>query len=312
MPQFRLFPTQRLIYTLLRGIPSGYFVGRLSSGEGPAELVKIEDCAGVTGQQYGLPYFDTTATLNSTGPGTSSQVLHGNASGAPQWGAVSLTASISGVLPVANGGTGDSSFTNGQLLIGNTTGNTLTKATLTQGSGITITNGTGSITIATTNAGTFSGLSDVTLTSLADKDVLVYDSGASKWKNQRAKYVVASFVGNAVLSNSQVCLIHRFSKAVTFPANFGAFLGHTSEAGGTANATGDTVFNVDKAANASPNTFSNIGTITIGMGGVTPTFATSSGAAQSFSQGDCLRIIGPGTADATFAGFYATLVGYET
>jgi hypothetical protein len=34
-------------------------------------------------------------------------------------------------------------------LIGNTTGNTLTKTTLTAGTGVTITNGTGSITIAT-------------------------------------------------------------------------------------------------------------------------------------------------------------------
>jgi len=54
------------------------------------------------------------------------------------------------VLKVAKGGTGQSSFTNGQLLIGNTTGNTLTKATLTAGTGISITNGTGSITIANT------------------------------------------------------------------------------------------------------------------------------------------------------------------
>ena len=51
-------------------------------------------------------------------------------------------------LKVAKGGTGQASYTNGQLLIGNTTGNTLTKATLTAGSGITITNGTGSISIA--------------------------------------------------------------------------------------------------------------------------------------------------------------------
>jgi len=54
------------------------------------------------------------------------------------------------VLKVAKGGTGQSSFTNGQLLIGNTTGNTLTKATLTAGTGISITNSTGSITIANT------------------------------------------------------------------------------------------------------------------------------------------------------------------
>jgi hypothetical protein len=49
---------------------------------------------------------------------------------------------------VANGGTGQTSYTDGQLLIGNSTGNTLTKATLSAGSGVTITNGAGSITIA--------------------------------------------------------------------------------------------------------------------------------------------------------------------
>ena len=56
-------------------------------------------------------------------------------------------------IAVANGGTGQTSYTNGQLLIGNTTGNTLTKATLTAGSGVSITNGTGSITIASSGGG---------------------------------------------------------------------------------------------------------------------------------------------------------------
>jgi len=49
---------------------------------------------------------------------------------------------------VNKGGTGQTTFLNGELLIGNTTGNTLTKATLTQGTGVTITNGAGSITLA--------------------------------------------------------------------------------------------------------------------------------------------------------------------
>jgi hypothetical protein len=57
----------------------------------------------------------------------------------------------SGTLGVDQGGTGQTTYTNGQLLIGNTTGNTLTKATLTAGSGITVTNGTGSITIENTS-----------------------------------------------------------------------------------------------------------------------------------------------------------------
>ena len=54
---------------------------------------------------------------------------------------------------VAYGGTGQTSYTNGQLLIGNATGNTLTKATLTAGSGVTITNGAGSIEISATGGG---------------------------------------------------------------------------------------------------------------------------------------------------------------
>ena len=53
-----------------------------------------------------------------------------------------------GAIGVAYGGTGQTSYTNGQLLIGNTTGNTLVKATLTAGSGISISNGAGSITIS--------------------------------------------------------------------------------------------------------------------------------------------------------------------
>ena len=49
---------------------------------------------------------------------------------------------------VAYGGTGQTTYTDGQLLIGATVGNTLAKATLTAGSGITITNGGGTIAIA--------------------------------------------------------------------------------------------------------------------------------------------------------------------
>ena len=56
-------------------------------------------------------------------------------------------------LAVNKGGTGQTSYTNGQLLIGNTTSNTLTKATLTEGTNITITEGTGTITIAAAATG---------------------------------------------------------------------------------------------------------------------------------------------------------------
>ena len=60
------------------------------------------------------------------------------------------TQHIIGTVAVDQGGTGQTSYTNGQLLIGNTTGNTLTKSTLTAGTGVSVTNGTGSITLANT------------------------------------------------------------------------------------------------------------------------------------------------------------------
>ena len=63
------------------------------------------------------------------------------------------TLTLGGTFAVANGGTGQTSYTDGQLLIGNTTGNTLTKATLIAGSGVSIANGAGSITISATGSG---------------------------------------------------------------------------------------------------------------------------------------------------------------
>jgi len=63
---------------------------------------------------------------------------------------VNLVNHVTGVLPVANGGTGQTTYTNGEILIGKTSGNTLSKSTLTAGTGISITNGDGSITISST------------------------------------------------------------------------------------------------------------------------------------------------------------------
>lgn len=66
---------------------------------------------------------------------------------------------------VGYGGTGQTTYTNGQLLIGNSTGNTLTKSTLTAGTGISITNGSGSITIESTVSSSTPALNVVTGTT---------------------------------------------------------------------------------------------------------------------------------------------------
>jgi len=81
----------------------------------------------VAGTSGGIPYFSSASTWASSGAltqyalvlgggagsaptvlaslGTTSTVLHGNAAGSPSFGAVSLTADVSGTLPIGNGGT---------------------------------------------------------------------------------------------------------------------------------------------------------------------------------------------------------------
>ena len=85
---------------------------------------------GVNGQlQYnnsglfaGLPY------------GTAAQVLIGNATGAPTWGSVNLGSMVTGNLPIANGGTGLTSFSRS----GNTTVFGTTNGSLTNGHCVSI------------------------------------------------------------------------------------------------------------------------------------------------------------------------------
>jgi hypothetical protein len=88
-----------------------------------------------------------------------------------------------GTLGGAAGGTGQTSYTDGQLLIGNSSGNTLTKATLTAGSGISITNGNGSISIAASGGSStiYSGRFDCG-TGTADANttlLLTFDTGST-------------------------------------------------------------------------------------------------------------------------------------
>jgi hypothetical protein len=102
----------------------------------------------------------TTAGGIAVGGGTVTSVaLSGGTTGLSVSGSpvtTSGTITLSGTLAVANGGTGlTTTPANGRLLIGNGTNYTL--ANLTAGSGISITNGAGSITIAASGASGASG-----------------------------------------------------------------------------------------------------------------------------------------------------------
>ena len=85
----------------------------------------LPNTAGGTGQssaftQYGITYASTTTALATTSVGTSSTVLHGNASGAPTFGAVALGTEVSGQLPIANGGTGATTLAGANIALINT------------------------------------------------------------------------------------------------------------------------------------------------------------------------------------------------
>jgi hypothetical protein len=90
----------------------------------------------------------------------------------------SATSLVLGTLPTAAGGTGDTNYSNGQLLIGNTTSGSLTKATLTAGTGITITNAPGAITITNSGSITYPGAGVVVSTGSAWGTSLTAPAGA--------------------------------------------------------------------------------------------------------------------------------------
>lgn len=141
-------------------------------------------------------YASATNTLAKLPIGSTGQVLTVSG-GIPSWGTLSSAAvtsfqtSLSGLTPStatsgavtlagtlgpSSGGTGQTTYTDGQLLIGNSTGNTLTKSTLTAGTGISITNGSGAITVASTVT---SGVTIVNDTTSATARYIMFDDATS-------------------------------------------------------------------------------------------------------------------------------------
>lgn len=150
-------------------------LGAAASGSN-ADITALTNAAGIqigapTAGAQGAGTINATGLfINGVGVGTGSGSVTSVAATVPSFLSISgspittsgtLAISLSGTaLPVANGGTGQTTYTDGQLLIGNSTGNTLTKATLTAGSGISITNSAGGITITSTaGSGTVTSVS---------------------------------------------------------------------------------------------------------------------------------------------------------
>lgn len=108
---------------------SSYTTGDLLYATSPSTLGKLPDVA------------------------TGNVLLSGGVGAGPSYGKVALTSHVSGTLPISNGGTGTTTVpSNGQILIGDGTGYQV--ANIATGSGISITDSPGGITI--TNSGVIS------------------------------------------------------------------------------------------------------------------------------------------------------------
>ena len=125
----------------------------------------------------------TVATINSGGYVT--VVLLSNSTAAGSWdkhdstpsnvswstntldyaGSITSATWNGNAVAVNRGGTGQTTYTDGQLLIGNSTGNTLTKSTLSAGTGISIANSAGGITITNTSPSSGGTVTSVTGTA---------------------------------------------------------------------------------------------------------------------------------------------------
>lgn len=104
----------------------------------------------------------TTGAQTFAGSKTFTSTINGNAATAD------VADTLSTTLVVSKGGTGQTTYTDGQLLIGSTSSGSLVKSTLTGGQNISVTNASGSITISSTTPAANSTVSGLLSTSAQD------------------------------------------------------------------------------------------------------------------------------------------------
>ena len=154
----------------------------------PTSLANGGTGANLTASNGGIFYSTGSAGAILAGTATANQILLSGASGAPAWSTVThpatttvnqilyssstnviggITTANSAVLVTNSSGVPSysSTMTNGELIIGSTSG-TPTAATITAGTGISVTNGAGSITITNTGSG-ISWVNQTTSTTMA-------------------------------------------------------------------------------------------------------------------------------------------------
>ncbi|MDG0817665.1 beta strand repeat-containing protein [Bdellovibrio svalbardensis] len=163
------------------GTITGVTAGTGLTGGGTSGAVTVNVNAGTAANQ--IVQLDGSAKLPAV---DGSQLTNFQASQIPNLSAAKIT---SGTLAVAQGGTGESTYTDGQLLIGNTATSGLTKSTLTAGSGVSITNTNGAITIAATGSGgtvtNVTGTSPISVAAGSSTPVVSIASGSATGQTLR-------------------------------------------------------------------------------------------------------------------------------
>ena len=205
-------------------------------------------------------------------------------------------------IAVNRGGTGQTSYTNGQLLIGNTTGNTLTKATLTGTTNqVVVTNGSGSITlslpqsIATSSSVTFGNVTNSALTAgrvtFAGTSGILTDDSAFLW-NSTSNILTVGSTGKLSSPEASTVFLGGTPNA-SYSGNTNAFFGYNTGIGNTVQ-YGNTYIGSESGASTSSDAYFN-------------TFiGTYSG---KLTQGRSNTFIGWNTGSANTTGYANTMIG---
>ena len=155
-----------------KGLTSTGLVGIAQGGTGASTKVTAFDALSPMTTAGDLIYGGTSGSGTRLGVGAANTILRSNGS-APVWGAVTLTTDVTGILPIANGGTGSSSqnfvdLTSSQTIEGSKTF-----------SGTTTVNG--SLTVSGSNAFTAGGTSYPTTTGSVGQVLTISSAGTASW-----------------------------------------------------------------------------------------------------------------------------------
>jgi hypothetical protein len=212
----------------------------------PLLLVQGGTQASLTASNGGIVWSNATQLQILAGTATATQVLLSGSSTTPSWSTFTITSTFAASTLVYSNGANtlqglatansaslvttsagvpvwSSTMTNGQVIIGST-GATPTAATLTAGTGISITNGAGSITVTNTQTSSTMWTVVTTAQTLA--------AGNGYFANSASQLTFTLPATAAVGDTYQVCAVNTGGWITAQAAGQQIFMGNTSDTSG--------------------------------------------------------------------------------